>query len=82
MVEEIKGEKLKERLISFRKDLIALNDENKKLEESFKTSKLDPNIVEEWIKGSYEHIEKNNQLIEIVESQLEREFNISRNNLG
>lgn len=78
--EELKGEELKNHLINFRSDLIELNNDNDRVVMKLK------NYVYEYqgfnkeneIKQFETYKNRNLNLIEIIENQLQRDFCISK----
>lgn len=74
MNDEIKGEALKRNLIAFFDDLVEINRQTKSTMERLRDSYLPAVEVKEWLESHEKSIERNNLLIEVVRSQLEREF--------
>ncbi len=77
MATEIKGEKLKQKLIDEIKNLTSLNESTEECIKRQKESKfyeLRKKEVDEWEEGIKKSIEKTNCLIFIMKNQLLRDF--------
>lgn len=77
MIEEIKGEKSKEKLIQEIQNSIEINGESSKSIKRQKESvkyKYSKDSVDDWAKGVQKRIDNNCILIDLMKNQLQRDF--------